>query len=68
MTYDEAQHPRHQLPGETPVHYLNYLSEVGRVRRYTDGLLREWNKESSEFVAQRGSTEADGLVADRSVR
>ena len=68
MTYGEARHPRHQLPSETPVHYLNYLSEVGKVRRYTDGLLREWNEESSEFVAQQNSTEADGLVADRSVR
>lgn len=62
MTYEEALHPRQGLPGETPEQYLNYLSEVGRVRQYVRDLSRKWSEAGSEFLAQQDAIVAEGLV------
>jgi hypothetical protein len=46
VSYGEALHARRGQPGETPSQYLGYLSAVARVRRYAEGLLKEWEHKS----------------------
>jgi hypothetical protein len=62
MTYGEAQKPRRGQSEETPVQYLNYLSQVAKVREYVQDLVREWTKDSLAFRAERDGHSTEGYA------
>ena len=58
MTFEQALKPRSGMSDETPTQYLKYLSEVASVRQYVEGLLRQWNLASAEFMTWQNRNEA----------